>query len=201
MALDATVGGASANSYGTVAEADTYFGERLFTTTWDGLSSADKESALIWATRIIGGRVTEDWSQVELPQDATKRILTDIKGDDESYVVWIGSPATSTQALSWPRSGIKNANGFDFPDDEIPSQLKYFQFEVALKLSVEDRTAENPAAAQGLNKLKAGPVELGWRETAPNPKLIPNALFKLLVPSWWYAFELRYQNFATIEVL
>lgn len=201
MALDATVGGASANSYGTVAEAEDYFGGRLFTSAWDGLDGSDKESVLIWATRIIEGKVTEDWTLKSLPQDATKRILTDLKADSECYLVWNGAPVDSTQALSWPRSGMKGPNGFDFPEDEIPEALKNFQFEVALKLAAGDRTEENAAAAQGLSGLKAGPVELRWRDSAPNPRLIPDALFKMLVPSWWYAFELRYQSRATVQAL
>lgn len=49
MALDATVGGASANSYGTLAEADAYFDDRPDSADWDALGSA-QEGWLIAAT-------------------------------------------------------------------------------------------------------------------------------------------------------
>ena len=39
MALDATVGGSSANSYATRANADSYFGDRLDVTEWDAASN------------------------------------------------------------------------------------------------------------------------------------------------------------------
>lgn len=49
MALDATVGGASANSYGTLVEADAYFADRPESDDWDALGAA-QESWLIAAT-------------------------------------------------------------------------------------------------------------------------------------------------------
>lgn len=201
MALDATVGGASANSYVTVAEADAYFADRPFSETWSGLSAGEKEASLITATRTIEAKITEDWSKKELPQDATIRVLSDLKGDTECYLVWKGIPATTTQALGFPRSGLTNARGGDLADDVIPNQLKDFQCEVALKVAAEDRTLENAATAQGLSTLTAGPVTLGWKDGAPNPQLIPNALFKILPPSWWYAFELKYQIKAMVQVI
>ena len=48
--IDATVGGASSNSYATVSDADTYFDERVGGTDWAG-STDQKERALITATR------------------------------------------------------------------------------------------------------------------------------------------------------
>ena len=56
MALDATVGGANANSYVTVEEADSYFLERLHSGAW--VTSTVKEAALITASRLL------DWELV-----------------------------------------------------------------------------------------------------------------------------------------
>ena len=54
MALDATVKGASSNSYATRADANTYFGDRLgVATTWDGASDANKDASLIMSTRYL----------------------------------------------------------------------------------------------------------------------------------------------------
>ena len=49
MSLDATPSGANANSYVTVAQADTYFAGRLNASAWT--ESGDQEAALIHATR------------------------------------------------------------------------------------------------------------------------------------------------------
>lgn len=51
MALDATVGGISANSYVTVEEANTYFADRLHASAWTAF--AGKEAALITASRLL----------------------------------------------------------------------------------------------------------------------------------------------------
>ncbi len=76
MALDATVGGASSNSYATRAVADTYFGDRLDVSEWDAASNATKESALVMAT---------------------------LRLDQEEYT---GTRADVDQNLSWPRYGV-----------------------------------------------------------------------------------------------
>ena len=72
MALVATVNGATSNSFITVAEADTYWATNLYATNWDGATTANKEKALKMATRIL-----------------------------DEKVAWVGTRATSTQALGW----------------------------------------------------------------------------------------------------
>jgi hypothetical protein len=73
MAIIATVGGTTSNSYGTLAEAEAYFLNRLDTEDWDDAEQAEQEQALIQAT---------------------------LQLDELDY---IGQPATDTQALKWPR--------------------------------------------------------------------------------------------------
>lgn len=73
MAIDATAGGPLANSYATLAQAETYFLNRLNTDAWDDADPADQERALISATIWL---------------------------DQFDY---IGEIATDTQALKWPR--------------------------------------------------------------------------------------------------
>ena len=76
MALDATVGGSSANSYVSRESADTYFEDRLYVTAWDAAVDADKDKALIMATARL---------------------------EQESYA---GYRTTTTQSLKFPRSGL-----------------------------------------------------------------------------------------------
>lgn len=102
--IDATVGGATANSYGTLAEGNSYFEGRTNCAEWTDATDTVKKAALITAT----------W-----------------KLDAESYS---GYRATSTQALRWPRIGAKDDEGFYIVSTLIPAWLKIAQFELALWL-------------------------------------------------------------------
>lgn len=64
------------NSYITLADAETYFAERLNSTEWDAETDANKTAALIQATKMI---------------------------DFRSY---LGGRYVSTQALAFPRAGL-----------------------------------------------------------------------------------------------
>lgn len=196
MALDATVGGADSNSFAAVAEADTYFSDRLFSDVWDDATESNKQKALITATRTIVGRIKEDWTLTRLPQDATIKVLVDLGDDASTYTVWKGEKASEGQALPWPRSGIATVG-----DGVVPDEIKAMQFEVALLAFGGDRTVENAATAQGLKGLAAGPVQLSWKDAAPNPRLIPAALFQFIPASWWYAFRLEQRYRATVEII
>jgi hypothetical protein len=78
LVLDATVGGAAANSYTDAATADAYFLGRAFASSWTGAGTSAKEQALVWATSVLE---REEWAGA--------------KGS---------TPATAiTQALAWPR--------------------------------------------------------------------------------------------------
>ena len=70
MALDATVGGASANSYATIAEGDAYAASDLGRNrdAWTQATIAEKEAALIRATDEIDtavGRVVASYSETQ----------------------------------------------------------------------------------------------------------------------------------------
>lgn len=113
VTIDATAGGASANSYATLAEAETYFEERLHTTVWDAATGDAKKAALVWARKLIDDRIQ-----------------------------WAGTIADTAQALRWPRSGVVNPDGVSIESTEIPQFLKDAQAELAALLIASDRTAE-----------------------------------------------------------
>ena len=73
--ITATVGSASANSYLTIAAADSLAETMLGTLAWTTATSDEKTRALITATRGL------------------------------DTLVWIGDRASETQALDWPRTG------------------------------------------------------------------------------------------------
>ena len=122
VTIDATAGGANANSYMTLAQADAYVEAMI--------SSAD----------------VNKWGSGN--EDSRNRALTAAaqRLDRERF---IGARATDTQALQWPRTGVRKpdtyvntyATGFPFrisddyfTDEEIPDQIKRAQIELAVYL-------------------------------------------------------------------
>jgi hypothetical protein len=123
ITIDATVGGASANSYLTLAAAQDLI---------DGMVENDDVTA--WAS------ATTDQKNRAL-YSATQRL------DRERF---LGARATDTQALQWPRTGVRKpdtyintyAVGFPFKittdyftDTEIPDQIKQAQVVLAVYLN------------------------------------------------------------------
>lgn len=128
MALDVTVGGPTAESYSSVAEADAYLAFRGDTSTWSALDTTGKELKLKWAASIL--------------QD----------------LLWLGIPASLTQALEWPRYDAHDKTGWPISSDTIPPELKRAQAELAFHLIANDWT-------QGLGptvpaRVKVGSIEI-----------------------------------------
>ena len=110
MALDATINGASSDSFITVAEADAYYANHLYATTWDAGTTANKEKALKMATRIL-----------------------------DEKCAWSGTRATSTQALGWGRSDVVY-DGITVSSTEMPIQISNATAEFAGHLLASDLT-------------------------------------------------------------
>lgn len=96
--LDATVGGASANSYQDVADATAYFANTLFSEQWAALSSDVKAQALITATQ---------WLET---------------------LAYTGTRVTTTQRLEWPRDATSSkgltADSNTIPDELLAAQAE-----------------------------------------------------------------------------
>jgi len=123
VTIDATVGGANANSYLTLAAAELII---------EGFVQDD--DVVAWAS------ATEDQKNRAL-FSATQRI------DRERF---LGARATDTQALQWPRTGVRKpdtyintyAVGFPFrittdyyTDTEIPDRIEFAQCVLAVYLN------------------------------------------------------------------
>lgn len=125
MALTLTAetgsGSASANSYCTVADADTYHEAHIYAHQWDQAESGKKTAALIWATRLL----------------------------DETCN-WDGERATSAQALRWPRANCPNADDDDWiSSSSIPTWLKIATAFQARALIEKNRPAVSEDVAEG----------------------------------------------------
>jgi len=150
IVINATVGSASANSYVTLAEADAII---------EGLvQDADVQH---WGSGNTDSRNRALYT-------ATQRL------DRERF---LGARATDTQALQWPRTGVRKpdtyintyAVGFPFrittdyyTDTEIPDQIKRAQIQLAVYL-------HNNTDALGLSGLEDYKnVKIGSLDVTPN---------------------------------
>lgn len=171
--IDATVGGVSANSYETHAEANTYFDNRIpVTPPW---VASGQEVYLITATR-----------ELDALCQPFKTLVPAQGGVMAYYRIrrqWTGTPATATQRLSWPRIGMFDHNGNEIPSNVIPQALKDAESEFAGQLKKGDRTLDNDVIIQGLTSIKAGSVALAFKDNI-TPQVIPDAVFNLMPQSW-----------------
>jgi len=149
-AIVTTPGAGTANSYATIAEATQYHADHPYGTAWATATDERRAQTLITATRLIDEEFTFD-----------------------------GVPAFLDQALAWPRYGLVTRAGAVIAHTEVPRGLKDATAEFARWLLAEDRTAESEAQAQGLTKLKAGPVELTFSESAGRV-IVPDVIARML---------------------
>lgn len=108
MALDATPGGESADSFCTVEEADAYHDARAFNAEWAAADASSKERHLKWATSLL-----------------------------DAHYSFIGARGSSEQALSWPREGVE-LDGVLLSATVVPRRVRQATAEFALRLMRED---------------------------------------------------------------
>lgn len=131
--LDATVGGASANSYCTLVEAELYVSAKLYHDSWDNAENDDKTVALIWATRLL-----------------------------DEQVDWTGIKVSDTQALRWPRYDAWDRDGYEILSTIIPQWLKNATAEFAFHLLLKDRLQTMDDNVAGLTSVTAGSVSVSF---------------------------------------
>ncbi len=104
---------ATANAYASVANGDTYHAAHLYASTWTQATDANKEKALMWATRLL-----------------------------DEQIQWEGFKLERAQSLQWPRNGVIDRGGYLIDSTVIPTLLKDAVSEFARYLLTSDRTAE-----------------------------------------------------------
>ena len=150
VTIDATAGGANANSYITLTEADTFVEAMI--------SSSDVSK---WTTG-------NDDTRNRALAAAAERL------DRERF---LGARATDTQSRQWPRTGVRKpdtyvntyATGFPFrisedyfTDTEIPDQVKRAQIELAVYL----KNNVDGISLGGLEDFKS--VKIGSLQVTPD---------------------------------
>lgn len=176
MALISTPAAVDANSFAAMDELDDILSGHLYSTAWfDVANSSKKEPAAITSTRILNS------------------------------LRYTGVPSTSAQKLQFPMEGltrwgypVATKDGLDAWIN--PPEIKLAQAEYAriLIASSEDLTVESDISAQGISKIKAGSVEIGFHNRKENsgktysdnlnPLLssIPKSVLDLIPASWLY---------------
>ena len=149
ISLDATVGGAAANTYVTLAQANAIV---------EGLIVDDDVQA--WEA----GSTSDDYRNRAL-YTAAQRI------DRERF---LGARVADTQALQWPRSGVRkpdtytNLYGLSFPnrlvadyytDTEIPDRVKKAQVVLAVFLN-NNRDALGLSGLENFNAVSIGSINV-----------------------------------------
>lgn len=150
VVLIATPGAADANTYCTLAEANTYHESHVSGATWSGATEANRNIALAQATRML-----------------------------DAMIEWKGWVVTETQALLWPQNGQYSRNGYTIATTVIPQELKHATAELARQLLAGDRAADNKVEAQGVTRMVAGPIEFEFKG-AQVPKVVPDAVFYMV---------------------
>ena len=133
---------AGANSYLSLAAADTYHEAVIESAVWDEATTDEKNRALVQATRVLGTQYR-----------------------------WKGCRTTSTQPLAWPRKTMVY-DGVGIDDDVIPQVLKDAQAEIARELLVTDGFVVRPESAAGGDALKnlvlgKGALEIEFQNQQP----------------------------------
>lgn len=164
VVIVATPKSATANSYVTLVEADTYHEGVLYSEAWDDATDDEKNRALVTATSML-----------------------------DVWFEWFGDATTLTQRLFWPRRGVLKPGVSDgqiqsavvndwhepyghlLDQDVVPDLIKEATSELARNLLIEDRTADSETQTQGLKSLKAGPVALEFTGSG-GAKPIPDAV-------------------------
>jgi hypothetical protein len=101
---------------------------------------------------------------------------------------WTGAPASTTQKLPWPRTGMYDANGNAIASTVIPDDLKDAESELAGFLGTGDSTLDNAVIVQGLTSIKAGSVSLSFKDMIEQ-HVLPDFVWNLM-PSSWFTDEL-----------
>lgn len=132
LVVEDGTGKSDAESYSSVADADSYHANHSGSTDWSGATTETKERALRLATQWIDTTYHDRWDSLRW-------------GD--------------TQRLAWPRSGVV-IDGIPYDPDELPRALLEATAELALK-NVQGDTLFADMADEGVlssQSVRVGPI-------------------------------------------
>lgn len=152
-------GKSDAESYLSVADCDTYWTKHGDPTTWSGATTAAKEEALRMATQYL-----------DVVYGARFR----------------GYRVDEDQSLAWPRSGIIDRDGYEVPDDALPSKLEEATAEAAHRHITETDglipDLDNPGTVGELEQ-QIGPLRERIKYTGGNSPIKRFRIIQMLLVS------------------
>ncbi len=136
-------GKAEANAYAAAADGDAYHDGHLYASAWTAATTANKEAALVFATRLI-----------------------------DSQFQFNGHRAHEDQALQWPREGCHDPDadgwaGGTVADSVVPKPVVDATCELARELLVQDRTSAPPG--EGLKYFNDTGTQTGYDKSDRRP--------------------------------
>lgn len=140
MTLDITIGGATSDSYGTLAEYETYV-----------IANLDLN---------FDGHGHDTTHELNLRRAAQYL--------DRNYV-WKGYKATQAAAMQWPRVMSELVDGYSVASDSIPQAIKNAQFELAYLAETDgvDLFATASTGAITESKVKVDVIEESFKYKNP----------------------------------
>jgi len=150
------------NSYVTVAEADSYFLDRLDVAAWTNATDTEKAQALVTATAML---------------------------DDMN---WTGFAVSDAQYLAFPRSGsyFDPRVGLEvLLTEAIPTRISTATYELAYHLLNNDGLLDDTGSVEALNigSISLQKVKSASRVPAVVKRLIKPLLTNNGVSTWWRA--------------
>lgn len=150
----------NADSYVSVAEADTYHLAFTSGTAWSSATTTDKERALRVATQFIDTRYG--------PRFQGRRV--DLQ-----------------QSLQWPRAWVTDNDGFDIASDVVPTKVRHATCELARRALSADLVTDSKTGEIRRTLVEIGPIkkeveyESGQSEQVLYT-IVEDLLFPLLQP-------------------
>lgn len=155
IVIDATIGGAASNSYLTLMRATDLWAETPHADDFLSDFSINRRQLLVQATRLI-----------------------------DRHLSFIGSKATTGQALAWPRSGVSDqSTGVAISSSVIPLFVELATAEWAVIL--QNESAHENAIAPGLTRLRTPSYEMEFGGSGKRtiPSVVADLLFSYGAPA------------------
>lgn len=134
LVVEDGTGKADANTYVSLTDANTYLEDNPYVSVWTAAADDVKTWALITATRLI-----------------------------DTYMSFIGSKTTTTQALEWPRTGGTNkCSNLEVAETFIPQSLKFAVVELAVDLLTSDKTRVSGTDQSMISSIKVDVISIQY---------------------------------------
>lgn len=134
LVVEDGTGLSDANTYIDLNTANTYLEDNPYVTVWTDSSDDIKTWALLTATRLI-----------------------------DTYMSFIGSKTSTTQALEWPRTGGTNkCSNLEVANTFIPQSLRFAVVELAVDLLTSDKTRVSATDQSMISSIKLDVISIQY---------------------------------------